>query len=388
MPKKRGQNEGSIFRRKDGRWVGQVRIENKNTVKYFQTQREAREWVKQMTEQIQAGLSLSGSQQITGEYLKQWLTIVQTTIRPKTFDQYRYVVHLHLIPTIGQIKLRELRPEHVQTLLNNKLQSGCSNRTVILIHGVLHRALNMGLKLGLVVRNVSDAVTKPRLAHKEMMVLDDIQVRNLLLAAKDNGCDTFLQVAITTGMRLGEILGLRWSDLDWSTRKIQINRQVGRINRKGLVFSEPKTAAGRRSIKLGAATIQKLQEHYQAQQVQKGWMGDKWQDNNLVFPNSIGRPMEHSNVLKIFREILAKAGLPPIRFHDLRHTAATLMLKEGINPKIVQERLGHSDITLTLNTYSHVLPSMQDEVAEKLDELVTLVPIQEEITQLPARQNK
>jgi len=151
------------------------------------------------------------------------------------------------------------------------------------------------------------------------------------------------------------------------------------------VFSEPKTAAGRRNVVIGRSTLKLLQEHFQNQQLSKAIAGNRWVENDLIFPNTVGNPKEPSNVLKTFKEMLNKAGLSDMRFHDLRHTAATLMLKEGINPKIVQEILGHSDVALTLNIYSHVLPSMQDEAADKLDELVTLTPIESIPQKVPVK---
>lgn len=185
-------------------------------------------------------------------------------------------------------------------------------------------------------------------------------------------------LAVTTGLRQGELFGLKWSDLEWETRKIHIQRQVQRQT-EGLVFTEPKSAAGRRVITLGKGTIQKLHTYYDQQQKERVFAGDKWQDTDLIFSTPIGTPLEASNILKIYKKCLKEADLPNLRFHDLRHTAATLMLQEGINPKVVQERLGHSDISLTLNTYSQVLPSMQEDAAEKLDELFTLIDVSQEL---------
>ena len=172
---------------------------------------------------------------------------------------------------------------------------------------------------------------------------------------------------------------MKWSYLDWNARRLQIQRQVQRVKGEGLIFAEPKSAAGRRSIVLGKATLEKLHEQFNAQQLERQFAGARWHENDLIFPSTIGTPLDLHNLLKSFKELLQKGGLPIIRFHDLRHTAATLMLKQGVHPKIVQERLGHADITLTLNTYSHVLPSMQEEAAEKLDILITLVDVSSEL---------
>jgi integrase len=149
-----------------------------------------------------------------------------------------------------------------------------------------------------------------------------------------------------------------------------------------LVFAEPKSSASRRVVVLGRGTIEHLREHYQRQQIERLEAGDKWQDHDLVFPSSIGTPLEPRNIIREFKGLLARAGLPEIRFYDMRHTAATLMLQQNIHPKILQERLGHSDISMTLNTYSHVLPGMQEEVAEKLDVLLTPINVTNELSNL------
>ena len=285
----------------------------------------------------------------------------------------------HILPALGKYKLKDLRPDRIQAFYNWKLEQGASQRTVVMIHNVLHHALRRALQLGLVTRNSADAVIKPKLKRTEMKVLDEIQVRSLLMAAKGSRMEAFLQLAITTGMREGELIGLKWADLDWTGRKIHIQRQVQRIKKQGLVFSSPKTAKSRRVVAIGAATIEKLREQLERQQLERMFASTKWVENDLIFANRIGKPMEPANVLKLFKELLVKANLPDIRFHDLRHTAATLMLLQEVHPKIVQERLGHSDISLTLNTYSHVLPSMQEDAAEKMDKLVTLTEVGKEL---------
>ncbi len=161
--------------------------------------------------------------------------------------------------------------------------------------------------------------------------------------------------------------------------QIQVVRQSQRINKVGLRFSEPKSAAGRRCIQLGSSMMDKLREHKELQNLERHFQGVKWIEKDLIFPSTIGTIMDPHNLIKVFKQYLKKAGLPEIRFHDLRHSAATLMLQVGTHPKIVQERLGHSDISLTLNTYSHVMPSMQEEVATKMDEMLTLIDVHEEV---------
>jgi integrase len=310
-----------------------------------------------------------------GKYLEQWLVTVKTSVRPRTYDQYRQIAFRHIVPVLGRIKLKDLRPDHIQSLYNNKLKSGTSSRTVRMIHAVIHRALNQALQMGIITRNPSDAVIRPKLIKKEMKTLTDIKVRTLLLAVRGNRFEALYLLAVTTGLREGELLGLKWPDLDWVTRHLSIQRQLQRLSEQGLVFSEPKSASGRRVIVVGTATVEKLREHYQRQQWERLAAGDRWVENDLIFPTTIGTPSDWRNLVRNFKDLLRASNLPDKRFHDMRHTAATLMLQQGIHPKVVQERLGHSQISMTLDTYSHVLPHMQEEAAEKIDELIIPVAV-------------
>ena len=373
MAKKRGQNEGTIYKRKDGTWAAQVSIQGRRLTGYAKTQSKARAWLKTTLNQVDSGIAFLGAQMELGKYLEQWLITVKTSVRPKTYDQYRQIATGHIIPILGRIKLKDVRPDHIQSLYNTKLKSGTSNRTVRMIHAVLHVALNQALQMGIISRNPSDAVIKPKLIKKEMKTLTDTQVQTLLLAVRGTRYEALYLLAVTTGLREGELLGLKWSDLDWITRHLSIQRQLQRLSEQGLVFCEPKSASGRRVIALGSATIEKLREHYKHQQLERLAAGERWIENDLIFPTIIGTPNEGSNLIRNFKSLLRALNLPIIRFHDLRHTAATLMLQQGIHPKVVQERLGHSQISLTLDTYSHVLPNMQEEAAEKIDELI--IPI-------------
>lgn len=381
MSKKRGQGEGGISRRKDGLWIAQISIQGHRISKYFKTQREGLDWLQEMRNQMQAGLTMTGAQMSLSEYLDQWLGTIRESVRQKTLLQYTQIVHGHIVPMLGKIKLKDLRPDQIQALYNAKMDSGTSARTVILIHAVLHRALKQALKMGIIGRNPADAVTRPRFRRKEMRTLSDAQVRSFLSFAEGNRFKVLYWLAVTTGLRQGELLGLKWSDMDWVNRRLRIVRQLQRLS-GGLVFSEPKSAAGRRVIVLGVGTLEKLRNQQDLQFEELRSAGESWVENDLIFPSTSGTPMDPSNLYHGFKALLKTAGLPDIRFHDLRHTAATLMLQQGVHPKVVQERLGHSDITLTLNTYSHVLPAMQEEAAEKLDELLTPIEVGNEIKRL------
>jgi integrase len=319
-------------------------------------------------------------------YPEEWRDSIREAVPPGTQRQYAQIVHQHIVPRLGKIKLKDLRADHLQGVYNAMLDDGRRARTVRLLHAVLHRALRMALKQGIIMSNPADAVTRPRFRRKEMRTLTDTQVRSLLLVAKGSRYEALLWLAVSTGLPQGELLGLRWSDLDWRNHRLQVQRQLQRGKGTGLDFVQPKPAAGRRVVVLGEETIKKLRAQMALLQEERRQAGGNWVENDLIFPSSLGSGWDHRNLHKYYKRFLAKAGLPDFRFHDLRHSSATLALQAGINPKVVQERLGHSDISLTLGTYSHVLPSMQEEAAQKLEELLTPIDVSEDIKKLAERQ--
>lgn len=371
MVKRRGNNEGTIYQRKNGRWVAQVRIEGRRLSKSFSTQKEARRWIREMQDQIENGLSADGFKMTVQDLFKMWLESIQGSVRPRTLDQYEGVVRNHLEPVLGEIKLRELQPFQIQQLYNSLLVEGKSNRTVQLTHSVLHRAFVVGQQLGLVGRNPVSSVTPPRVPQKEMQVLDDNQARQLLIAAQGDRYEAMYYLAITTGLRQGELLGLMWEDIDFSSGVLHVKRQLQRVPGNGVRLSEPKTKAGRRQIQLGPECVNQLITHRKSQDIERE--GDRWDERGLVFPSSVGTPTGQRNLHRSYKRLLKKAGLPDIRFHDLRHTAATLMLLNGIPLIIVSRRLGHSKSSVTLDIYGHYIPGMQAEAAAMMDELVTPV---------------
>jgi integrase len=377
MAKKSGQNEGSISKRPNGTYMVQLTVDGKRVTKYFKTKKEANAWRIETLHKIQSGLFYAGPKLTLSEYFEEWLTARKDSIKSKTHYQYQQIIRQHINPVLGNIKINELQPAEIQALYNQKVESGIGVRTVRLIHSVLHCALNHALRLGIIYRNPSDAVYKPKAQKREMEILDEDQVRMLLIAARGKRHEALYKLAITTGLRKGELLGLKWSDLDWDTYQLNVQRQIQRVPEKGLTYSQPKTAAGRRMIILGSDTISALKDHQKRQWVEREFKGEKWQDHDLIFPSSIGTPLSQSNLNRDYKQLLKEANLPDIRFHDLRHTAASLMLKQGISVKVVQERLGHSDAAMTLNVYSHVIPGMQREAAEKMDEITALIDISE-----------
>lgn len=376
MSRRRANNEGSVYRYRGGRWCAQISIDGFRETKYFDSQAEALDWLRDMNNRKDRGLSAKGLKASVDQFLRLWLESCKPTVKLKTWNQYEQMVRTHISPTLGNRKLTDLAPVMIQSLYSKKIEEGLSAYTVRRIHAVLHRALKIAVRWGYLATNPASVVDKPKLNRKEMKVFSHEQVLIFLDQCRASRLFSLYYMAISTGLRQGELLGLKWEDLDWNEETIIIRRQLQRISRMGLVFSDLKTFRGRRTLVLGPNTMENLRDHTRRQSIEESFAGDRWHSNNLVFPSTIGTPMEPRNVIRDFKGVLGKAGLPDIRFHDLRHTAATLMLQEGIHPKLVQERLGHSSISITLDTYSHVLPTMHKEAAIALDGLLSPIPVE------------
>jgi integrase len=264
------------------------------------------------------------------------------------------VVRVHIRPALGEIKLERLTALHVQNLYQQKLDSGVSLRRVLYIHVTLHKALKQAVKWLLIPRNVTDAVERPKPVSREIEPFTEEQIQKLLEAAKGDRLEALYVLAVTTGMRQGEILGLQWKDVDLGEGKLRVNRTIF-----GGVLSPPKTKKSRRSIKLSKVTLLKLLEHRRKQNA------SKW-----VFSTKSGTPISCHNLINgSWKPLLEKASLPSRRFHDLRHTCATLLLIKGVHPKIVQELLGHANIGITLDTYPHYLPNLQGEAVRAMEDI-------------------
>lgn len=307
------------------------------------------------------------------EFLSRWIEdSVRDNVRVRTLDNYRLQVRRHIVPALGRIKLKNLSPAHVQGFYRAKIDSGLSPATVRYIHAVLHRALKQAVRWGLVPRNVADAVDIPKLDRDEINALSPDETRAFLNAAKGDRLEALYVVAIHCGLRRGEILGLKWSDIDLDRKTLRVNRQIQRMrDGSGFGFSAPKNSKSRRTIRLTNAAVEALRGHRKRQAEEKLRYGTLYEDQGLVFTTTVGTPLEPSNIdRRSFKPLLKEAGLRSIRFHDLRHTCATLMLAQGVNPKIAQERLGHSTISQTMDTYSHVLPDMQDRAVAALDDVL------------------
>jgi integrase len=299
--------------------------------------------------------------------LDNWLTgSVKGSVKPSTFESYERVIRCHLKPGLGRRKLKTLASDHVQALYGRKLDAGLAPGTVRLIHAVLSRALDQAVKWGRVPRNVCKATTPPSPSSEEIKPLDVEHARRLLKAVGGDRFEALYVLAVTAGLRIGELLGLKWEDLDGEAGDLRVRRTKSQA-KTGPTFTAPKNGKGR-SIRLTQRAVEALKAHKAAQNAERLKLGDLWEDHGLVFCTRAGRPLDFHNLrVTSFKPLLKKAGLPDIRFHDLRHTCATLLLSRGHHPKLVQELLGHASVALTLDRYSHVLPGMGDQTAAAME---------------------
>ena len=372
MAKTRANGEGSIYRRKDGRWVGVLSVESGGRKAYYGKTRQ--DVARKLTAALKAthdGLAPTPDKQTVAGFLTHWLETVRPSLRPRTWVRYEQYVRIHVLPHLGGVRLSRLGPDHLQALYATCLDRGLSPTSVAHLHRLLHRALGQAAKWGLIVRNVARLVDAPRMRRREMRTLSPSQARRLLDAARGDRFEALYVLALTTGMRQGELLGLRWRDVNFQGSCLTVVASLQRTP-EGFVFVEPKSTRSRRRIALSGAATSALGRHQirQAQDRLRG--GPAWEDIDLVFANEIGRPVEAGNLIRrSFVPLLDRAELERIRFHDLRHTAATLMLGSNVHPKVVAEMLGHSQISVTLDLYSHVTPTMQLDATRAMDALLT-----------------
>ncbi|NQT74671.1 MAG: site-specific integrase [Chloroflexi bacterium] len=328
---------------------------------------------------LENGIYIKPTKMTVEEYLEQWLQdYVSSNVRPRTREDYTSKVRLHIIPELGRVGLTELQPSHIQAFYRKKLESGridgkggLSARTVLHLHRILSESLEHAMRWGYVGRNVARLVDPPRAIHKEMQTLNADEVHKLLDAFKGTIYYPITYLAIHTGLRRSELLGLRWRDVDLDMATLSVVQVLLTLNGGIVHFQEPKTHKSRRQVSLAPSVALELRKHKEDQQINYMMTGNQLTPDSLVFSHSDGAPILPSAVSHNFVKIARHIGLVGVRFHDLRHTHATLLLKDGIHPKVVQERLGHSNISMTLDTYSHVTPDMQRSAAQALEKVLS-----------------
>lgn len=333
------------------------------------TKKDAEKKLAELLHQLDNGTFIKPGKTTVAEFLEKWLSdYAQPKLSPRAFERYESIVRVHLIPGLGNIPLTQLKPEHLQRLYATKLVDGLSARTVRYLHTVLHKALQTAMKWGRVSRNVADGVDVPRARRTEMQTWDEDDITRFLEAIRKTPYFALFHTALFTGMRRSELLALRWCDVDFIYSQIYVTRSLHHLRDGSYVFTQPKSDSSRRNIALSPSAILVLQDYYEKRKLERALLGIPLKDDDLVFSTPEGKPLRPNTVSRTWTMLAARAGLKVIRFHDARHTHASLMLKQGIHPKIVQERLGHSTIAITLDTYSHVAPGLQEAAAKRFDE--------------------
>jgi integrase len=375
--KGRGNGTGTVYPRKNkqGKTIGYrgsyFGPDGRRRYVSAKTKTEAEITLRQAMADGDRGLVYDSGMLTVEVYLNRWLTdSVKDTVRRSTFAQYESVVNRHIVPALGRLRLKTLTPAHVRGLYRKKLDSGLTPRTVRYIHVTLHKALKQAVMDSLVPRNVTDAVKPPQSHKKEVRPLTPTEVKALLSAASGDRLEALYVVAIHTGLRRGELLGLRWPDVDLDSRTLSVQRSLDTDG----TFNPPKRKCSRRTVKLTGQAAEALKSHRARQNEERLRSGALWEDHDLVFPNQLGKPMNADNLYhRGFKPLLKRAGLASqgFTFHSLRHTCATLLLARNIHPRIAQEMLGHATISQTMDTYSHVMPGMGDVAATALEEALS-----------------
>ncbi|MDA1129646.1 MAG: tyrosine-type recombinase/integrase [Chloroflexi bacterium] len=374
---RRGNGEGSIYKRLDGRWAAVVNLgwqdgKRKRKTYYGSTRREVQEQLTVALRTHQQGLPVASDRLTVGQFLDNWLVeSVKSTVRPRTYLSYAELVRVHLGPGLGRIQLAKLTPHDVQRLINRKLADGLSPRRVQYIHAVLRRALVHAERWGLVARNVAKLVNAPKVEQAEIEPFDPHEARAFIRAIQGERLEALYLLAIATGIRQAEALGLSWRDIDLDQAQVTIRATLQRIEGE-FRFLEPKTARSRRTLALPEIVVEALRAHKGRQLGETLQAGQSWQGLDLVFATATGGPLSDRVVRDRFYRILEGAGLRRQRFHDLRHSCASLLISQGATSREVMEQLGHSTIVMTLNRYAHIFQEAQREMAVKMGDVLTV----------------
>lgn len=373
--RRRGHGEGSVYQRDDGLWCASVELgfqngKRRRKIIYGKTEKEVIARRKTLHLQQELGVDVTTERKTVAQICEEWLeTVIKPNRRPRTYESYTDMVRRHILPAIGQRPVSKLTPDEVQRMLNTLSASGLSPRTVRYARAILRKALHQAMQWNYIFRNVATMVEVPRVEKFKIQPLTVEQAQSLLDSVQGHRLESLYRVALSLGLRRGEILGLRWCDVDLNTRMLRIEVALQRVQGR-LELSAPKTESSVRSLPLPEVLVRSLHAHRQRQAQESLRLGDAWHDHGLVFPSEVGTPMEPRNLLRHFKAVLKTAGLPTtIRFHDLRHSCGTFLIAQGVHPRVVMEILGHSQISVAMNTYGHVFPETQRQAVETVDAL-------------------
>jgi integrase len=371
----RASGESSIYKDEDGRWHGFVSMGKKENGRRDRRhvsgakRADVVSKVRALEAKRDAGIvEAAGRAPTVAEWLDHWLdNVAARKVRARTLESYRSTVRLHLRPGVGHHRLDRLQPEHLERLYAALADKGLSPASILRAHRVLSRALRVASQRGRVARNVATLVDPPTVKRPTTALpLSADEAKQVLTAAQAHRNAARWTVALAVGLRQSEALGLRWADVDLDSGTLTVRRGLHRVAQQGLVYEEPKAERSRRTLALPVPLVQALRAHRTAQLEERVAAGPLWQDKDLVFAQPNGRPIERKSDWRAWKNLLQEAGVRDVRLHDGRHTAATLLLSEGVHPRVVMEVLGHSQMRTTTDTYSHVMPALGRDAADRM----------------------
>lgn len=362
----RRYGEGSIYKRADGRWAGTVELgdsENRRRrrVVYGDRRAEVVKKLEDLRHAVEAGATEPIERMTVERFLDKWLDAVRPTLRPRGYQSYESHVRLYLKPKIGRVPLRRLSPADVQQLLGELSATGLSPQTVVHVRATLRRALSYAERWSMVPRNVARLVDPPRVEEYRVDPMTSEQARHFLTHIRGHRLYSLFLFALTTGARQGEILAVTWDAIDWTKGEVSIRRSLQRVDGR-MQPVETKTKRSRRVVPLTATTLEVLREQ-QKRQYAEGTVSD----TGLVFTTTVGTPLNGPDLTRTFQALLEDAGLPRWRFHDLRHSAASIWIANGVPLRVVMELLGHSTIKVTADTYAHVVSELTRDAADRME---------------------
>lgn len=370
---------GQIVKRNENTWLVRIFLgrDANGKRKYFNktiygTKKDAQIFLTAKLREKDLGIFVEPASIFLAEYLDKWLEeIAKPRLRQNTYDSYSWIVKKYIKDKLGRIKLSDLQAVQIQKLYSELQKKGLAPKTIRYVHTILSSALKQAVKWKMFIQNPCDLCELPRLVKKEMKCFTPEEAKRFLETAKTSKWFVLFLLIIESGMRPEEYFGLQWKDIDIEQGCLSVRRVVIEGKKGGFYFAETKTKESRRRIPLSGSLITALKAHRHKQLEARLKRGADYQNYDLVFASEVGTPLQRKNFSdRHFKPLMKKANVTQIRLYDLRHTMATLLLSESVNPKIVQERLGHSSIVLTLDTYSHVLPTMQDDATAKLEILL------------------
>jgi integrase len=369
---KGANGNGGARQRANGSWEWRESLaDGRRFSGYGKTQAAAKAACMAKVKQAERGIDPKAAKQTVGFYLNWWLAdIVTPNLAPKTIKAYGDVVRLHLTPELGRIELGKLTPQAVTTMLRDKERAGLSPRSVAMIREVLRGALNVAVKMQMVERNAAALATPPRQMKVERRTVNPEEAKRLLAVSEEDRLSALYRLALTLGMRQAEILGLRWADVDLDAGALRVRQTLQRIGGE-TITKEPKTARSRRTLALSPSLVAALVAHKDRQEFDRKRAGSRWLESGLVFTSTVGTALEARNLTREFKRHLAAAGLPAsLRFYDMRHAAASLLIADGLPITVVSAMLGHALTSTTLNNYAHVLPGSDRLTAEAMERLL------------------